>query len=93
MVIAAAHPFVDGIFERAGEAIPAHVHTDLQKHIDDAGVLANRPLAFRAHARVRQNLGDRVFRCCALFAFVRTRKMTDVIGRVVVADVLQRGGD
>ena len=89
-LVAAAHALVDGVFQRAGEALPSHVHADFQKHIDDAGVLADRPLAFGAHARVGQNLSDRVFRRCALFAFVRAREMTDVIGRVVVADVLQR---
>ncbi len=93
MVVAAAHAFVDGIFERAGEPVQPHVHADLQKHIDDAGVLADRPLAFGAHARVGQDLRDRVLRGGALFAFVRTRKMADVIGRMVVADVLQRGGN
>ena len=93
MLVAATHAFVDGIFQRAGEAVPSHVHANLQKDIDDAGVLADRAFAFGAHARVGENLRDRVLRRWALFAFVRTREMTDVIRRMVIADVLQRAGD
>src|SRR5262249_18760442 len=50
VVVAAPHAFVDCVVERTGEPLPAHVHADLEEDVDDAGVLADRPLAFRAHA-------------------------------------------
>ena len=50
-------------------------------------------VAFGAHARVGQDLRDRVLGRRAGFAFVGARQVRDVVGRVVVADVLQRGGD
>ncbi len=93
MVVTTTHAFIDRIFKRSLEAIQSHVHADLQKHIDDAGVLANRPPSFGAHARVGQDLRDRILGGGAFFALVRTRKMADVVGRMVVADVLQRGGN
>ena len=91
--VAAAHAFVDGVLDAAGEALEAHVHADLQEHVDDAGVLADRPPAFGAHLRVGQDLRDRVLGRRALLALVGARQVGDVVGRVVVADVLQRGGD
>ena len=93
VVVAAAHAFVDGVVQAAGEAFPAHVHADLQEHVDDAGVLADRPVAGRAHLAVGQDLRDRVLGRRALLALVGARQVGDVVGRVVVADVLQRGGD
>jgi hypothetical protein len=64
-----------------------------EEDVDDAGVLADRPLALGAHARVGQDLRDGVLGRRALLALVGARQVGDVVGRVVVADVLQRGGD
>ncbi len=47
-------------------------------------------MAFRAHAAVRQDLRDGVFRSRALFEFVRAAECLDVVERMVKADVLQR---
>src|SRR5690606_3995375 len=77
----------------AAEAFPLHVHPDLQEDVDDAGVLADRAAAFRAHARVGQDLRDRVLGRWRLFALVGAGQVGDVVGGVVVADVLQGSGD
>ena len=88
--ITAAHAFVDHVGDAHRGTVPAHVHADLHEHRDDAGVLADRPLAFGAHAAVGQDLRDRVLRGRALFEFVCAAERLDVVERVVVADVLQR---
>jgi hypothetical protein len=71
-------------------AVPAHVHADLHEDRDDAGVLADRALAFGAHAAVGQDLRDRVLGGRALLELVGAAERLDVVERVVVADVLQR---
>ena len=83
----------DPHFDAGRKALEAHVHADLGEHVDDAGVLADRPVPGRAHTAVGQDLRDRVLRRCALLALVGTGEVGDVVGGVVVADVLQRGGD
>ena len=92
MVIGAADAFIDGVFKAAGKTRQPHVHADFQKHVDDAGVLTDRPVAHRAHLAVGQNLRNRVFGGRALFAFVSAGQMGDVVSRVVVTDVLQGCG-
>src|SRR5690606_2495918 len=54
----------------------------------DAGILADGTLAFSAHARVRQDLGNRILGCRALFALIGACQVLDVISRMVVADEL-----
>ena len=93
VVVALAHPFVDGIVQTATEAFPAHIHAHLQENVHDTGVLTNGTVASGAHLAVGQDLGDGIFGCCALFALVRASQMGDVIGWVVIADVLQGGGN
>jgi hypothetical protein len=46
-----------------------------------------------AHLAVGQDLRNRVLGGRALLALVGAGQVGDVVGRVVVADVLQRGGD
>jgi hypothetical protein len=70
--------------------VPTHVHTHLHEHRDDAGVLADRTLAFGAHAAVGEDLRNRILRGGALFELVGAAEGLDVIERVVVADVLKR---
>ena len=43
-------PFVDRVMDTAGESFPPHIHTYLQKNIDDTRILTDRPLALCAHA-------------------------------------------
>jgi hypothetical protein len=93
VVVAAAHAFVDGVVQAAGEAAPAHVHAHLEEHVDDAGVLADRAVARGAHLAVGEDLRDRVLGGGALLALVGAGQVGDVVGGVVVADVLQRGAD
>jgi hypothetical protein len=90
--VGAAHAFVDGVGDGALEAFEAHAHADLEEHIDDAGVLAQRALAFGAHARIGQDLRDRILGRRALLGRVGARQVFDVVGGVVVADVLQGSG-
>ena len=93
MVVSATHAFVDGIVQAAGKTFEAHAHADFEKHIHDAGVLANRAVAGGAHFAVGQDLRDRVFGGSALLALVGARQVSNVVSRVVIADVLQRGCD
>src|SRR6185312_12183602 len=93
VLVPAAHALIDGIVEAAGEALQPHVHADLEEHVDDAGVLANRAVAFGAHARVGQDLRDRVFGCGALLALIGARQVGDVVAGVVIADVLEGAGN
>ena len=91
--LALAHAVVDGLFDAGRKTLEAHVHPDLEKDVDDAGVLADRAAAFGAHLRVGEDLRDRVFRGRALLGGVGARKVRDVVGGVVVADVLKSTGD
>ncbi len=93
VVVGAAHTFVDGVVQAAGKAFEAHAHAHFQKHIHDAGVLANRAVPCGAHLAVGQDLRNGVFGGGALFAFVSTGQMGDVVSGVVVADVLQGSGN
>ena len=47
----------------------------------------------RAHLAIGQDLGNRVFRGRALLAVIGAGQVRDVVGWVVVADVLQGSGD
>jgi hypothetical protein len=75
------------------ETLEAHVHADLQEDVDDAGVLADRPVALGAHLRIGEDLGDRVLGGRPLLELVGAGEVGDVVGGVVVRDVLQRRGD
>src|SRR5690606_18692537 len=66
---------------------------DLEEDGDDAGVLADRPMALGAHARVDQDLRHRVLRRGRFLALVRGGEVPDVVDGVVVRDVLQGVGD
>ena len=66
---------------------------DLHERDDDAGVLADRAMAFRAHARIGEDLRDRVLRRRRLLGVVGRAERLDVVERVVVGDELQRVGD
>ena len=90
MVVALAHAFVDGIIQGAGEAFPAYVHAHFEEHVDDTGVLTDRAAASGAHFAVGQYLRDCILGCGALFTLVGAGQVGNVIGWVVVADVLQR---
>ena len=89
VVVALAHAFVDGVVYRARKTIKPYIHANFEEHVDDARVLANRAVARRTHAAVGQNLRDRVFGGRAFLSLIRSRQMGDVVGRVVVADVLK----
>jgi hypothetical protein len=93
VVVGAAHAFVHRVGQRALDALEAHVDADLQEHVDDARVLAERAVAFGAHARIGQDLRDRVLRRRGLLALVGTTEGADVVRRVVVGNELQGVGD
>ncbi len=93
VLVGAAHAFVDGVIQTAAKALPAHIHADFEEDVDDAGVLAHGPVPGRAHLAIGQNLRNRVFGGRALLAGVGARQVGNVVRRVVVADVLQRGGN
>ena len=92
IVVGAPHAFVDHVRE-AQLRLPAHIHADLEEHVDDAGVLADRAVALGAHARIGEDLRDRIFRRERLLALISAAEGLDIILRVVVADVLQGIGD
>src|SRR3546814_14269354 len=59
----------------------------LQEHVDDAGVLADRALALGAHARVGQDLRNRILGRRALFGLISARQMLNIVLRMGIADV------
>ncbi|MNS71487.1 hypothetical protein D3C72_1048590 [compost metagenome] len=89
--VATAHAFVTEFLQGA-LGVKAHAHADLQEDVDDAGVLAQRTLAFGAHARIGQDLRHRVARGGAFLALVGARQVADVIDGMVVADELNAIG-
>ena len=91
--VGAPHTFVDHVGQPHGDAFPAHVHADLDEGDDDARILADRPMTFGAHARIGENLRDRVLRRRRLLGRVRSGERLDVVDGVIVGDVLQRVGD
>ena len=91
--IGAPHAFVDHGGQPHRDAFPAHVHADLDEGDDDAGILADRSMALGAHARIGENLRDRVLRRRRLLCRVRIGKRLDVVDGVIVGDVLQCVGD
>ena len=73
-------------------SVPLHVHADLQEDGDDAGVLADGPMAFGAHARVDQQLRDGIARGRRLLLLIGARQALDEVDGMVVRDVLQSIG-
>ncbi len=92
-VVGATHTFVDHVVDAHGRAVPAHVHAHADEHGDDAGILADRTMASGAHARVDQNLGNRVAGSRRFFTQVGLVHGLDEIDGVVVRDELQGIGD
>ena len=92
MVVRAAHTFVDHVRETHG-GVPANVHAHLHEYGHDAGVLTDRAMTFGAHARVHQDLLDRIFGRRAFLELVGPRHRGDEVRRVVVRNVLERVGD
>ena len=87
--VALPHACVDHVLD-AHFGIPAQLHADLQKHVDDAGVLANGALAQGAQARVDQHLLERRLGRRGLFLFIGLGHAANEVRRMVVGDVLQR---
>ena len=75
----------------AGPRRKTHVHAQLDEGVHDARVLADGAMALGAHAAVDEDLRYGVARGGRLLALVGLRERADVIHRMVVADVLQRG--
>jgi hypothetical protein len=91
--IGTAHALVDDLLHRARGVIEAAIHAPFDKHVDDAGVLADRAMPFRAHAAVGEDLRDRVLRRRPLLRLVGLAQRADVIHRVIIADILERIGN
>ncbi len=90
--IGAAHAFVDHVLKRAVGRVEPAVHAPFHENVDDAGILADRPVPFRAHPAVGEDLGDGVARGRALLGVIGVAERADIIHRVEVADELQRIG-
>src|SRR3984885_5247542 len=90
--VGATHTFVDHGFNGL-RCLPAHAHAHFHEHHHDAGVLADRPVTLRAHARIGENLRDGIAGRGTLFHLVRATHGANEIRRVVVGDVLQGVGD
>ena len=88
-VVGATHAFVDHVVQAHGGAVPAYVHADAYENGDDAGVLADRAMTGRAHARVDQDLGDGVAGGRRLFTQICLVHGLDEIHGVVVGNELQ----
>jgi hypothetical protein len=92
MQIRTAYTVVDDLLQRA-LGVEAHVHPHLHEHGDDAGVLADRSMTFRAHPRIDEDLRDCILRCWRFFVQVRLMHRLDEVERVVIRDELQRVRD
>ncbi len=68
--ISLAHPGVYHLGNTLRRTLPAHLHAHPHKRHHDAGVLAQRPLPLRAHARVGQDLRHRILRRRRLLALI-----------------------
>ena len=93
--IGAAHAFVHH-FLNGFRGLPGHVHANFYEGHHDAGILADRAVAFGTHAAVGEDLGDGVLRGRRFFQFIGAAQGANIIHRVEIADVLQRighGGD
>ena len=91
--VGTAHAFVDGVLNRAREAFPTDVHADLHEDDGKTGVLADRTVADLAEAGVFENLADRILRGGAFLAGIGRGHVTEEVGGMVVADVLEGSGD
>ncbi|KPX08778.1 Unknown protein sequence [Pseudomonas syringae pv. coryli] len=88
-VVRAAHAFVDHVVQAHGGAVPANIHPHAHENRDDAGVLADRAMTGRAHARVDQDLGDGVTSGRRLFTQIRLVHGLDEVYGVVIGNELQ----
>ena len=86
--IGASHAFIDHVGE-AQICVPLNVHTHLDEHGDNAGVLTDRAFAHRTHARIHQNLCHRVSGSCRLLAFPGCIDRVNVVFGVVTGHELQ----
>ena len=89
MGVCPAHTLVDHLIQRQ-LAVPLDVHADVHKNRDNTGVLAQRPMALGAHARIDQNLGHGILRRLGLFPLVGFMNRVDEILGVVIGNELQR---
>ncbi len=93
MTVGAAHALVDHLSHAHRGAIPAHVHADLQEHRNDAGILTDRAMTLRAHARVDEDLRHGILRGRILLPFVGGVHGLDEVERMIVGDELKGVGD
>ena len=88
MPVGAPHAGIDHVID-AAVGVPAYVHAYAEENIDNAGVLADRPVPLGTHARVDQDLRHGVTRGRGLLALVRRMHRPDKVRRVIVGDILQ----
>ena len=84
-----ANTLVDHVVQAHACAVPAYVHAHAHEYSDDAGVLADRPVAGRTHPRVDQDLCHGIAGCWRFFAQVGLVHRLDEVDGVVVGDELQ----
>ena len=70
--------------------VPAHVHSHLKEHGDDARVLTDRAMPLGTHAGIDQDLRHRILRSRVLFHFPGFVHGLHEIYRVVVGNKLER---
>ena len=92
ILISAPNPLVAHVADRQLR-IPLHLHADAQEHGDDTGVLADWAMPQRAHARIDQDLRNRIARRRVFLALVGFVHGSNEVQRVIVGNVLQRVGD
>ncbi len=88
-VVGTANTLVDHVVQAHACAVPAYVHAHAHEYSDDAGVLADRPVAGRTHPRVDQDLCHGIAGCWRFFAQVGLVHRLDEVDGVVVGDELQ----
>jgi hypothetical protein len=86
--VGTAHTFIHHRLD-VDVGVPLHLHADFDEHCYDTGILTDGPMSLRTHARIDQDLCQRIPRRWRLFLQVSLMHRLDKVERVVIRDVLQ----
>ena len=88
MQVSESHTLVNQFFERL-RRLPSNLHSNVDEHGDNTGILTNGSLAHSAHAAVNEDLSKGIFGRLTLLHFVGAMNCLHEIGWVVIGDELE----